>query len=71
MSVEGKREGGISPYVSNPRKDTQTRLVDLLSNNSKKGLIENCLNGGVHPKILWQSCGTNLDKSVSAVYSYL
>ena len=50
MSVEGKREGGISPYVSNPRKDTQTRLVDLLSNNSKKGLIEIVSMEGFTPK---------------------
>ena len=50
MSVEGKREGGISSYVSNPRKVTQTRLVDLLGNNSKKGLIEIVSMEGFTPK---------------------
>jgi hypothetical protein len=50
MSVEGRREGEISSYVSNPGKDTQMRLVDLLSNNSQNELIEIVSTKGFTPK---------------------
>ena len=50
MSVEGRREGETSSYVSNPRKDTQMRLVDLLSNNSQNELIEIVSMEGFTPK---------------------
>jgi hypothetical protein len=47
------------------------RLVYFLSKREAKRANSDCLNEGVDPKILWQTCGTNLDKSVSTVYSYL